>query len=664
MIWQHTFSRSRMAAIAALALMSPMALWSVETSPTVPTEEPLLTIPYPDLTSMRPATRHKIESVQKRLEEQLAAEDADVAGLVDSFGFLGQMMHAFEKLDAAEASYENARTLAPGDARWPYYLGLIRVARGDFGQAVEDFRAARSLDPDDQASALRLADVLLDLGRLDEAEIYYDRLQNDERMRAAALWGLGRIADFRGESAVAVDLFEQVLEMQPEADSVHYALGQAYRALGDRDRAQRHLDLGAEGKVGFPDPHVANLVAIATSSTLGVIADLAADEQEFSEENFLGFVFSQLGTNQAGVVQLENVLRQLVESGQSTPVQVARLEYAIGGLLVRQGRDAESEGRFRRAASGDPNLVDARVKLGNVLARLGRLPEALEAFEEALTLRPDDTTLLAKRATALANLDRLAEARADLDRIVTIDADNPDGWRLLSGVQERQGDLEGALASMQRSADVTERPLDKMERFTELGDLNLRWRRAEGAARAYLEALRIDQEFVPALSRLAALMGQLDTYDRSAEVYRKWIVVEPENPEPRVGEATALILDGQFEEARDRLEEGLALIPESLDLKDILARHLSACPDPSIRDGERALELARELFASAATSESMETLAMAHAQAGDFDQAISWQTRLLDSVSDEIPEREVVRWRANLELYESRLPCCAVADTR
>ena len=642
-----------------MAFGGPVHLAAVQTSPEVPAAEPSPTIPHPNLDAMQPASRRKVESVQRRLEMLLAQEPRDIAGLVDSFGFLGQMLHAFERLDAAETSYESARELAPDDPRWPYYLGLIRTADGDFEQAVEDFRTARQLDPDDPASALRLADVLVDMGRLTEAQIYYERLRENEAMRAAALWGLGRIADFRGETAAAVALFSEVLELQPRADSVHYALGQAYRVLGDSERAMYHSGRGGEQKVGFPDGHVANLVAIAASSALGVVADLAADEEEFSEDNFLGFVFSQLGSMQAAAEQVEGVRDQLIDSKQATPLQIARLEYAIGGLLAREGKDAESIDHFRRAVGGDRSLVDARVKLGNALARLGELPEALRAFEGAIGLRPNDPELIAKRATVLVNLGRLDEARADLDRAVKLEPENPDGWRLLAGLQERQDDLEGALASMSRAIDLTAQPLDKMERFTELGDLNHRWLRPEEAARAYLSALRIDQEFVPALQRLAALMGQLNTYDRSAEVYRKWIAVEPENPEPWVGEATALIMDGQFAAARDRLEQGIAAVDRALDLKDILARHLSGCPDRSIRDGARAVELARAVFEQAATSESMETLAMAYAEAGEFERAISWQKRLVGTASDEIPPGEIVRWQANLERYENGNPCCA-----
>ena len=97
------------------------------------------------------------------------------------------------------------------------------------------------------------------------------------------------------------------------------------------------------------------------------MADLAAAEDDFSAEDFLGFVLSQLGSLPGAADQLGRMVGELEESGKATSLQRARLEYALGGLLVQQGRDEESVAHFRRAVAGDSDLVDARVKIGYLL---------------------------------------------------------------------------------------------------------------------------------------------------------------------------------------------------------------------------------------------------------------------------------------------------------
>ncbi len=623
-----------------------------------------LEIPRPDLSAMQPASRRKVEAVQQSIEKLLAAGDSEPGELAGAFGFLGQLLHAFEKLDAAASSYETARRLDPTDIRWSYYLGLIGRVRGDYRKAIDDFRTARSLAPDDTATVLRLADALVELGRLEEARIHFERLERTGKVRggelAATLFGLGRIADLEGDPATAARFFERVIELQPEAGVAQYALGQAYRSLGEIDKARQHLALGSERPVGFSDSHVGVLSSIAAGAALGVAADLAIAE-DFSADDFLGFVLSQLGSVPGASEQMKNMLAELDKSGAATTLQRARLEYAIGGLLVQQAHDQEAMEHFRRAVAGDPDLLDARIKLGNVLARTGRMAEALEVFGQALAVAPDNPSLLTKRATALVNLDRIQEAQRDLERGVEIDSDNNEGWRLLSAVRERAGDLEGGVAAMQSAIDSTDDPQLKMSQFVELGNLYYRLRRYESAARSHLRALRIDQTFVPALDRLASLLGQLKELDRSADVYARWIAVEPDNPAPRVGEATALILAGRFAEARDRLEAGLEVLPGNLDLMDILARHLAACPDPAVRDGRRAVELAVPVYQEVPTAESVETLAMALAEAGDFEEAVAWQKSLLANAGADAKVEVRATWRANLARYESGVSCCARA---
>lgn len=630
-----------------------------ETSPLSASGEAELVIPRPDLRSLQRTPRARIEKLQDTLEQLLAADDTETSELAEAFGFLGRFFHAFDKLDAAEICYRNSRTVAPEEVDWPFYLGLISHSKGDLDGAVGGYGAALTLEPEDTAIRLRLANALLDLGRAEEARIHFDSVLRRDGESAAALFGLGKLADLDGDSARAVELFEGALARQPQASIVHYPLSQAYRGLGDEEKAALHLSRRGDRRVVFLDPRADMLNLIAKNSALGVVADLAADA-DFNEENFLGFVLSQLGTTKGAAQELERVVEKLDGEDRKNAVQRGRLEYAIGALLAGEGRDQQAIEHLERALTGDQGLHDARVKLGNALARSGRFEEAVESYDRALQTNADDPEVLAKRASALVNLERAGQARIDLLRVVELEPESHEGWRLLAGVEERMGKPEAAADALGRALETAEEPETKMALHTQLADIYYRQRSFETAAREYLKALRIDQGYVPALDRLAGLLGRIRDYDRSAEVYAKWIVREPTNIKPRVGEATALVLAGRHGEARDRVEAGLKVLPESLDLKDILARHLAASPDRSVRDGERAVELANEVYKGIPTAESLATLAMAYAEAGRYEQAVSWQERLLEQAAGaEVPAETVELWRSNLRLYQDRQPCCA-----
>ena len=76
-----------------------------------------------------------------------------------------------------------------------------------------------------------------------------------------------------------------------------------------------------------------------------------------------------------------------------------------------------------------------------------------------------------------------------------------------------------------------------------------------------------------------------------------------------------------------------------------------------MRDGRRALEIVQALAEEVRTTAVAETLAMAHAELGQFAEAVEWQ-RLAMSVATEAGQVEAVqRMSANLSLYLRGQPC-------
>jgi hypothetical protein len=47
-----------------------------------------------------------------------------------AWGHLGQWFYVYRYEASAESCFGNARLLDPGEARWPYYQGLIAMHRG------------------------------------------------------------------------------------------------------------------------------------------------------------------------------------------------------------------------------------------------------------------------------------------------------------------------------------------------------------------------------------------------------------------------------------------------------------------------------------------------------------------------------------------------------
>ncbi|GEM_PF-3189155 len=104
-------------------------------------------------------------------------------------------------------------------------------------------------------------------------------------------------------------------------------------------------------------------------------------------------------------------------------------------------------------------------------------------------------------------------------------------------------------------------------------------------------------------------------------------------------------------------EAGLKAEPDSLSCIGRLAWLLATCPDESVRDGERAVELATRAceLTDWKDANHIDTLAAALAEAGQFDEAVKRQQQALE-IPDAFDEEERKRVEARLRLYESGKP--------
>jgi serine/threonine-protein kinase len=81
----------------------------------------------------------------------------------------------------------------------------------------------------------------------------------------------------------------------------------------------------------------------------------------------------------------------------------------------------------------------------------------------------------------------------------------------------------------------------------------------------------------------------------------------------------------------------------------------ATCPDPDVRNGERAKECATRACELTEWSDPgyLDTLAAACAECGDFDEASRWQEKALGMAAT--PDR-AADYRERLDLYRQRKP--------
>ena len=180
--------------------------------------------------------------------------------------------------------------------------------------------------------------------------------------------------------------------------------------------------------------------------------------------------------------------------------------------------------------------------------------------------------------------------------------------------------------------------------------------RHDAAIRHFEGAVAYQPSYVEARLALAEALRRTGQVRASLAHYDAALEADPAAPQAALGRAFALIRLGRHREARDRLEAAVQVHRQRPEFVHTLARLLAVAPDATVRDGERALALATELLKGTRTTEVGETLAMALAEVGDFDQATRVQRDILAVVRRGGSASDAARIERNLRLYQRGRP--------
>jgi len=569
------------------------------------TSAPPAGIPHPELAELEPPLAREIEARRAGLDALLANEETSAADQARAFGELGRLYQAHRLLEPALACYREAHALDPESFGWAYYLGVLAAGAGDIETARPAFRHALDLRADDAPALVRLADLELEQARVDEAELLYVRAAVVDDSAAVA-YGMGRVAEERGAYAEAIGQFERALTLQPGASVVHYHLGQSYRELGEFDRAEEALARSGPNRVAMADPLMHELTTLA----IGALPHLAR---------------GHAAAREGRLADAESAYRQAVAADATN----VRAHESLATLLLRRGDPEGAIEHFGVAVRLAPENAQAHSDLGVLLAELGRNDRALEHLGRAVELEPGLVEALLTLGNVQARTGRLADAETAFRRVLESDSGNGEARLGLGAVLAQNGNFAQAVVELREAL-----------RLAPEGD----------------RAPRVHFGLAEALVRTGRLEEALPHYTRVREI-------DPAQSLAWLREATVLMGLGRFADAGAVFEARLRVDATDRRAAHSLARLLAGAPDPTLRDGPRAMTIAGALLQVDNAAPNAETAAMALAETGRFEEAISIQRTLVEEARRQGRTGDERRLSRNLVRYERSEACCArVAD--
>lgn len=429
----------------------------------------------------------------------------------------------------------------------------------------------------------------------------------------------------------AATAYENAATLAPEEPDWRYLRGRVLEALGRPDEAEREFAAAA-----FLAPEDLRIL-------LGR-ARVNGELGRFVEAGEAARAALDLVPNDPEALLLAG--RSELESGDAA----AAVEY-LERLFVSQPRAAPVVRELARAYSawGRPELADELLtrEATAPLVTVDPLQTELEVIRRNL---PEEF----ERGLEAASAEELEDAARSFVAVLAQNPDNNSARMNLGTIRARQGRADQARLAFE---EILRRDPEHLEARFNLGVLEAR----TGDDEAALVAFRRARTTAPDDPKLRFAAGgalyRLGRCEEALEEYRRAIEVEPVFELARMGEAVCRLALGRFGEAAVGLEEGLTVIPDSTGLAALQARLLAAAPEAELRDGARALALARSLVDENRTLEHVEIWAMALAETGDPEQAAELQQEILETAERTGRVDLEARLVANLSLYRAGRPC-------
>jgi tetratricopeptide (TPR) repeat protein len=188
------------------------------------------------------------------------------------------------------------------------------------------------------------------------------------------------------------------------------------------------------------------------------------------------------------------------------------------------------------------------------------------------------------------------------------------------------------------------------------GDVHRKKKEYDKAIEDYTEAIRIRPDDPGCYVSRGLTYGDKKEYPRARIDYAAAVRLEPEDAKTFHSRGVAFFTGEEYGRAIEVFSEIIRLLPRHPRAYNSLAWLLATCPKDGVRDGKKAVEYATRACQLTGWKDgfSLDNLAAAHAECGDFKEAVRRQK---EAIALGFEEKEVMEGaRKRLKLYQDGKP--------
>ena len=374
---------------------------------------------------------------------------------------------------------------------------------------------------------------------------------------------------------------------------------------------------------------------------------LACTSGNYTAQNNLGYELAAQGRSMEAIEHYQTAI-------EINP-NYAEAQYNLGIALAAQGRLDEAIEHYQKAIQINPDDYEAQYNLGIVLATQGRLDEAIEHYQKAIQINPDHVGAQNNLGYELAAQGRSVEAIEHYERAIQINPRDAYAHNNLAHELAAQGRPVEAIEHYQAAIQID--PYDAYAHGS-LANVLAAQGRLDEAIGHYKLAIETNTNYFEAQYNLGVVLTAQDRLDEAMQHFKKALGLNPDHANAHFQYGQALQRQHTLKAAMAEYQRTLELDPHHLPAHLSLAWLLATSPEASLRNGNKAVELARQAvqLSGGVSPEMLDTLAAAYAEAGRFPEAIATarQASELSIAQTNKPLADDIQ--TQLRLYEANSP--------
>ncbi len=400
-------------------------------------------------------------------------------------------------------NFKQALSVEPNDANVYNEIAISAYNLGDDEQALTNFNRAVELAPTDSVLVRNRGLMHYNLGDQLAAMVDYNRALELNPDHLDAYLSRGNLYVEQGKYSEAQADYMRALEIEPESTSALYDLALLYEATDDNASAlntyERILEIEPENDAALIGRGNMYYAAEDYETAMQDYASV----QEINPENPDGFNNMGLALdalNNDSAAAIENYTRaiELAPDYLNDVLNSRGYDY----YLLDEYDAALAD--FEQVLATAPDQVEANYNRALVYSQLGESEAAIEGYTIKLEADPDYEFALSSRAFEYYLLGEYENGLADLDYLLEVNPDSTDALLYSAYIYADMGEPDSALEAINQYAETIGE-----ENYTFYGErayINYLLEEYEDAVSDYTAALEISPDTATYIARASAYL--------------------------------------------------------------------------------------------------------------------------------------------------------------